>query len=240
MEHCSSKALGQMSAIFVTSRTWKNLGGLLGMCLSMRASGAPGKFSFLNKNTNNYLGIAIFITIRGRNSCVETLHRLTLSSNKSKIRFNYIFIVYSETHPFTRIVLFDFLVVCRFVGWLFARSLLLLPNSKDLLYPVLNLKDNLRPNSAHILQTWLFTVQKEASIFTKRRRPSSWCTNSTWSDTRKTTTFTKTTPFQFDMLKSSRQLNQRWHQTRSIQCGEQARLIASNTLASSWKTRLAQ
>jgi hypothetical protein len=41
MEHCSAKALGQMSGIFLTSRTWKNLGGLLGTCLSMRAAGAP-------------------------------------------------------------------------------------------------------------------------------------------------------------------------------------------------------
>ena len=41
MEHCAAKALGQMGNIFITARTWQNLGGLLGTCLTMRAAGAP-------------------------------------------------------------------------------------------------------------------------------------------------------------------------------------------------------
>jgi ribonuclease Z len=40
-EHAGSKTLAQLSNIFITRRTWANLGGLPGMCLSIRASGAP-------------------------------------------------------------------------------------------------------------------------------------------------------------------------------------------------------
>jgi len=36
-----SKALSQMEHVFITSKSWANLGGLPGMCLSARACGAP-------------------------------------------------------------------------------------------------------------------------------------------------------------------------------------------------------
>jgi len=40
-EHVGSNSLGQMTNIFVTSKTWNNIGGLPGMCLSIRAAGSP-------------------------------------------------------------------------------------------------------------------------------------------------------------------------------------------------------
>jgi len=36
-----SRTLAQMENIFLTSKTWKNMGGLPGMCLSIRSAGAP-------------------------------------------------------------------------------------------------------------------------------------------------------------------------------------------------------
>ena len=36
-----SRALGQLEHVFITSNTWKYLGGLPGLCLSVRSAGAP-------------------------------------------------------------------------------------------------------------------------------------------------------------------------------------------------------
>eukprot|EP00092_Neocalanus_flemingeri_P001499 GFUD01001600.1.p1 GENE.GFUD01001600.1~~GFUD01001600.1.p1 ORF type:complete len:865 (+),score=362.31 GFUD01001600.1:341-2935(+) len=36
-----SKALAQLEHVFITSKTWRHLGGLPGLCLSVRAAGAP-------------------------------------------------------------------------------------------------------------------------------------------------------------------------------------------------------
>ena len=34
------KTFTQMKSVFITDRSWKNIGGLPGLCLSMRANGA--------------------------------------------------------------------------------------------------------------------------------------------------------------------------------------------------------
>ena len=35
-----SKALAQLEHVFITSKTWKHLGGLPGLCLSVRGAGS--------------------------------------------------------------------------------------------------------------------------------------------------------------------------------------------------------
>ncbi len=40
-EQCPPRALALLSSIFFTSRTWRNLGGFPGLCLTARASGSP-------------------------------------------------------------------------------------------------------------------------------------------------------------------------------------------------------
>ena len=39
-----SKALAQLEHVFITSKTWKHLGGLPGLCLSVRGA---GRFRYL-------------------------------------------------------------------------------------------------------------------------------------------------------------------------------------------------
>ena len=36
-----NKALAQLEHVFITSKSWKNIGGLPGLCLSVRSAGAP-------------------------------------------------------------------------------------------------------------------------------------------------------------------------------------------------------
>ena len=40
-EYVGSNSLSQLTNIFVTSKTWNNIGGLPGMCLSIRGAGSP-------------------------------------------------------------------------------------------------------------------------------------------------------------------------------------------------------
>ena len=40
-EYVGNNSLSQLTNIFVTSKTWNNIGGLPGMCLSIRAAGSP-------------------------------------------------------------------------------------------------------------------------------------------------------------------------------------------------------
>ena len=40
-EYVGNNSLSQLTNIFVTSKTWNNIGGLPGMCLSIRSAGAP-------------------------------------------------------------------------------------------------------------------------------------------------------------------------------------------------------
>ena len=40
-EQCPPRALAQLSSVFFTSRRWRRIGGLPGMCLTARAAGAP-------------------------------------------------------------------------------------------------------------------------------------------------------------------------------------------------------
>ena len=48
-----SRAMAQLEHVFITSKTWKHLGGLPGLCLTVRSCGAPG------------------ITIHGPQGCME-------------------------------------------------------------------------------------------------------------------------------------------------------------------------
>ena len=60
-----SKALAQLEHVFITSKTWKHLGGLPGVCLSVKAAGAPD------------------ITIHGPPGCME-LYKATKGFLKLK------------------------------------------------------------------------------------------------------------------------------------------------------------